>query len=112
MKFTDKVIDITLECINKEKGKNQQNTRVVEASREISYFVFGQATLCCDVYSKKLSLATSKDSADFSRVVNCFEGSGRSHPTFIPTDAPLKTRDVQAYITIMLNSDKPYRVSC
>jgi len=111
VKFPDKVVDITLEKIKQEKIKKEKEKEEVEAPTKISYSTSGQALWCCDVEKNTLRRATKKDLADFSRVVNTFPGLGRTHPTFIPTDAPLKTREFHAYITIMLNSDKPYRVS-
>jgi len=114
VKFTDKVVDITLERIKEEKKKNQPNIEekeFIEASRKISYSTSGQGIWCADPETGKIRAATKKDQADFSRVVNSFDGLGRTHPTFIPQDAPPRTRELHAYITIMLNSDKPYRVS-
>jgi len=44
-------------------------------------------------------------------VIDSVEGLERTHPTFIPQDAPLETREFHAFVTIILNSREPHRVS-
>jgi len=113
VQFTDKVVDYTLQRIQEQKEKNSAEEKVPrEASREISYSASGQAIWCHDMEKDIIRPAFKQDLADFSRVANSYPGLERAHPTFIPSDAPLKTRELHAYITIMLYSDKPYRVSC
>ncbi|NPV09448.1 MAG: hypothetical protein HPY83_15995 [Anaerolineae bacterium] len=80
-------------------------------SPELRFSVSGQALWCCDPETDKLRPATVEDQAAFSRVVNAFPRLGRTHPTFIPQDVPLQTAEFHSFVTILLNSDKPYRVS-
>ncbi len=107
--FPDGVVDKTLEKIPMPSSSSPVQPRL--ASREISYSTSGQALWCSDPKSSELRAATKKDLADLCRVINSFDGLGRSHPTFIPQDAPVRTCELHALVTIMLNSDKPYRVS-
>ncbi|MGD8238289.1 MAG: trimethylamine methyltransferase family protein [Armatimonadota bacterium] len=78
---------------------------------QLHYAASGQALYCCDVETGKLRAATTRDLADFSRVVGTYPDLDRAHPTFIPQDVPTGTRDVHAFATIILNSSRPYRVS-
>lgn len=114
VRFTSEVIDKTLARIEEAKKKKnlQDKGKLPEAPQEIKYAASGQALWAHDIEKDTIRPATKQDLADFSRVVNTYPGLDRTHPTFIPTDAPLKTRELHAYITIMLYSDKPYRVSC
>ncbi|MCX8082547.1 MAG: trimethylamine methyltransferase family protein [bacterium] len=114
VRFTPEVIEKTLARIKEEKQKNlsRGGDKYPVAPQEIRYAASGQALWAHDIEKDTIRPATKDDLADFSRVVNTYPGLDRTHPTFIPTDAPLKTRELHAYITIMLNSDKPYRVSC
>lgn len=110
VRFPRSVIDRTLERIQRAKPSvvPLQNRR---ASTDVNCSTSGQAIYASDVETGALRIATTKDLADLSRVINAYPGLGRSHPTFLPQDAPLMTRDLHAFVTIMLHSDKPYRVS-
>ncbi|MEW6360453.1 MAG: trimethylamine methyltransferase family protein [Planctomycetota bacterium] len=77
----------------------------------LSYSASGQGLYCCDVESDEIRLATCKDLADLSRVVDAVPGLGRAHPTFIPQDVPRQTAELHAFATIILNSSQPHRVS-
>ncbi len=108
IRITDKVVDKTLERI---PMKGASSYEPCPAPRAVSYSTSGQALWCCDPRTDELRAATKKDLADLCRVINSFDGLERSHPTFIPQDAPVRTRELHALITIILNSDRPYRVS-
>lgn len=82
-----------------------------ELSSQLSYCASGQGLYCCDVESDKVRLATVKDLADLSRVVEAIPNLGRAHPTFIPQDVPKETAELHAFATIILHSSQPYRVS-
>lgn len=82
-----------------------------EVPPQLSYSASGQALYCCDVETDHVRLATVKDLADLSRVVEAIPNLDRAHPTFIPQDVPKATAELHAFATILLNSSKPYRVS-
>jgi trimethylamine--corrinoid protein Co-methyltransferase len=44
-------------------------------------------------------------------VVEAMGITARSHPTFIPTDVPMGSADLHAFVTILLNSQRPHTVS-
>ncbi|MBN1352887.1 trimethylamine methyltransferase family protein [candidate division KSB1 bacterium] len=113
VRFPQPVIDKTLARINAFKASQPPDSPLneIRASTELLYSTSGQAIYTCDVETGALRAATTDDLADISRVINSYERLGRTHPTFIPQDAPLMTRELHAFITIMLNSDQPYRVS-
>ena len=107
--FPDRVVDKTLEKIPMSSSSSSTQPRL--ASQKVSYSTSGQALWCSDPKTSELRAATKQDLADLCRVINSFAGLGRSHPTFIPQDAPLRTCELHALVTIMLHSDRPYRVS-
>lgn len=70
----------------------------------------GQAMTIVDSDTGAWRPAMTEDLATFSRVVDAV-GLDRMHPTFLPQDAPLATRELHAFATIVLNSALPHRVS-
>jgi len=78
---------------------------------DISMYTHGQALLACDMETNKLRPATEADLAQWCHVVDALDNVSRSHPTFIPTDAPSGSSDFHAFATIILNSRQPWRVS-
>ena len=114
VRFSRQVIDKTLDRISNAKIENSgmlQPKAGTAAPTNVTCATSGQGLYTCDIETDNLREATCKDLADFSRVVNAYPGLDRYHPTLIPQDAPLMTRDLHALVTIMLNSDKPYKVS-
>jgi len=77
----------------------------------LSYSASGQGLYCCDVDTDEIRLATCRDLADLSRVVDAVPKLGRAHPTFIPQDVPRPTAELHAFATIILSSSQPHRVS-
>ncbi|NLF17143.1 MAG: hypothetical protein GX595_07785 [Lentisphaerae bacterium] len=87
---------------------------LVEAAAEaprVSVFTHGQALHICDPESNRLRSATVADLARWCHLVEAMGITAREHPTFIPTDVPLRSADLHAFVTILLNSRRPYRVS-
>ncbi len=111
VRFTDRAADATLGRILREREAASRLEAPIQAAQEITYAASGQALWCCGIEDDVLRPATKQDLADFCRVANTFPRLGRTHPTFIPTDVPLRTRELHAYVGIMLHSDRPYRVS-
>ena len=107
--FPDAVIDRTMARI--AQVKKNAPSEIAPPPTEIRWSVSGQAFLTADTRTDELRPATKKDLATFSRVVEAIPGLERSHPTYIPQDAPLRTRELHAFATIILNSGKPHRVS-
>lgn len=104
--FPEEVIENVFKRINKEKKEIPP-----PLSSEIRYGASGQGLLCCDVEDDRIRATTTKDLADFSRVVEAIPNLNRYHPTFLPQDVPPLIRDINAYAAIILNSSKPYTVS-
>ncbi len=77
----------------------------------VSVFTHGQALHICDPETNRLRPATQEDLARWCHLVEAMGISSRSHPTFIPTDVPLRSADLHAFVTIALNSQRPHRVS-
>ncbi len=114
VQFPIRVVEKTLDRIKQEreqKATSGQAEKEQILPTQIEFSTSGQALWCCDPETDQLRAATEKDLANLCRVINSFPGLDRSHPTFIPQDAPLMTRELHSFVTIMLNSDKPYRVS-
>ncbi len=109
--FTHAVVDHVLDRIAEVKERNLSSPEPIEAEVRVTYSTSGQALWCCDAQTDLVRPATRNDLADFCRVANTFPGMERTHPTFLPTDAPPRTRELHAYVEIMLNSDRPYHVS-
>ena len=109
--FPDAVIDTTMARIEAVKRENVRAARAYEPSSEVTWSTSGQALWCCDPETDRLRPATKKDLAALSHVIDSVEGLGRTHPTFIPQDAPARTRELHAFVTIILNSREPHRVS-
>jgi trimethylamine:corrinoid methyltransferase-like protein len=106
--FTDRAIDATMARV----------VRMKQAAAPFDPFdrpvmngaTSGQATWCVDTRTNELRHATADDLASFSRVVDAL-GYERRHPTYLPQDKPLETRELHAFCIIALNSHKPHRVS-
>jgi len=111
--FPKRVIDETMARIEAHKAETlkRQPPAGRPAAKSVAYAISGQGLYFCETATDRVRLATKKDQADLSRVANAYEGLDRYHPTIIPQDAPLMTRDLHALVTIMLHSDKPYKVS-
>ena len=107
--FPEAVVDRTMARIA-ERKKSAASDASPPATK-VRWSVSGQAFLTADTRTDELRPATKKDLALFSHVVDAIPGLERSHPTYIPQDAPLKTRELHAFATIILNSSKPHRVS-
>lgn len=107
--FTEPARDAVLGRIEQER-RQRAGTRQPEPPAQLTYGPSGQALWCHDPYTDKLRPATERDLADFSRVVDAL-GLPRFHPTFIPQDVPNQTCDLHAFATIVLNSERPHRVS-
>ena len=84
-----------------------QSPEEKHVSKTISYSTSGQVIHCYDPEIGKLRESTKRDLENLSRVVNSCEDLGRTHPTFLLQDTSLITRDMHAFVTIVLNSDKP-----
>jgi trimethylamine--corrinoid protein Co-methyltransferase len=74
-------------------------------------FTHGQALHICDPETNRLRPATEADLVSWCRLVEAMGIRERSHPTFIPTDVPVGSADLHAFVTITLNSRRPHRVS-
>ena len=109
--FPDAVIDKVMAEIADQRRPYEQHPTPKPAPSEVSWSTSGQALWCCDPATDEIRAATKQDLADFSRVVDSVQGLERTHPTFIPQDAPLRARELHALVTIILNSRKPHRVS-
>lgn len=82
-----------------------------DPGREVTWSISGQALFIAQTADDALRKCTRADLALFSRVVDAVPNLSRSHPGFIPQDVPLKTQELHAFATIVLNSSQPYRVS-
>jgi len=116
VRFTAGAADQTLQLIREYREKNKAKQMAAgekkAAAPQVTAFTHGQAMWCADPITNTLRPATKKDLAEWCRVVNNIpEIVDRTHPTFLPQDAPPGTREFHAFVTILLNSDKPYRVS-
>ncbi len=78
---------------------------------DIQVYTHGQALLACDLETNELRSATTADLEEWCRVVDALGVPERSHPTFIPTDVPTGCSDFLTFATIILNSQRPHKVS-
>ena len=113
VRFPTSVIDkVMARC---EADRRESAARPVPSASAgvptVSVFTHGQALHICDPETNRLRPATENDLARWCRLVECMGIAARSHPTFIPTDVPLRSADLHAFITIALNSQRPHRVS-
>lgn len=81
------------------------------STQPFSVFTHGQALHICDPETNQLRPVREKDLASWCHLVDALGIVRREHPTFIPTDAPVRTADLHAFVTIILNSRQPHRVS-
>jgi len=107
--FPDSVIDRTMSRIAEHKRSNPPDPS--PPSTEVRWSTSGQAFLTADTHTDELRPPTKEDLATLSRVIDAVPGLERSHPTYIPQDAPLGTRELHAFATIILNAREPHRVS-
>ena len=107
--FPQAVVDKTMTRIAEHKKANC--IPLPDPDSEVTWSVSGQAIWIADTRDDHLRKCTREDLAVYSHVVDAIPGLGRSHPGFIPQDAPLKTQELHAFATIILNSKQPYRVS-
>jgi trimethylamine--corrinoid protein Co-methyltransferase len=107
-----------IECVLERCARSRQ---AAQASRPpegqwhttapFSVFTHGQALHICDPETNQLRPAREPDLAAWCHLVDALGITRREHPTFIPTDAPVPTSDLHAFVTIILNSRQPHRVS-
>ncbi len=113
--FPPAVIDKVMARCEEEKRKARAAPAAAPSDEwprsELTVFTHGQALHICDVETNRLRRATEADLADWCRLVDALGVHSRSHPTFIPTDAPVASADFHAFATIILNSRRPWRVS-
>jgi trimethylamine--corrinoid protein Co-methyltransferase len=109
--FPARVVDEVMARMAEHRRTHPPEEGPVVPPTEVMWSTSGQALWCCDLKTDQLRPATKGDLADLCRVIDSVEGLDRTHPTFIPQDAPLKTREFHAFVTIILNSRKPHRVS-
>jgi trimethylamine--corrinoid protein Co-methyltransferase len=109
VRFSQQVIDTVLQRIKQYKAERQIQP---EPSLDIQPAVSGQGIWYSDVETDELRLATCKDLATLSWIVDALPGNViRSHPTFIPQDIPIANADLYAYAIIILNASRPHPVS-
>lgn len=117
VRFPPAVIDKVLARCEAERNRTTAeaaadvSTAVDADAPAVSVFTHGQALHICDVETNRLRSATEADLADWCHVVEAMAITSRAHPTFIPTDVPIGSADLHAFATILLNSQRPHRVS-
>jgi trimethylamine---corrinoid protein Co-methyltransferase len=102
--------------IDKLLGRSASNKQNQNSCRElpdkIIPYVSGQGSLIADTRTDHIRPANTGDLADLARFLDALGPEvGWCHPTFIPADKPIKTREIHAFATICLNHSKPSRVS-
>ena len=111
VRFPQRVIDTVMARCAEERGRWKGSGRERDIAPEITVFTHGQALHICDPECNRLRPATEEDLARWCHVVDAMGIISRSHPTFTPTDAPVQTADLHAFVTILLNSGRPHPVS-
>ena len=116
VKFPDIVLQTLLNDISAQKAKAREaRKRLADESSEgtikLSYSASGQALWTHDLETDEIRPATRQDLADVSRLIDAIPDLGRGHPTFIPQDVPVLTRDIHILATIALNYSNPGAVS-
>lgn len=111
--FPSPVVDkVMARCeADREQAAAVEPSPHAAAAPTVSVFTHGQALHICDPETNQLRSATERDLASWCHVVEAMGITSRSHPTFIPTDVPMGSADLHAFVTILLNSRRPYRVS-
>ena len=109
VRFPQGVIDKVLERIAQERQRAPE--RAAAPVQEVQLFTHGQALQICDLETNALRPATTADLEGWCHAVDALDGVERSHPTFIPTDAPRGCADLYTFCTILLHSRRPHRVS-
>jgi len=117
VKFPETVLQPLLNDIEKHRAKaREEQKRVVdeplqEGQIKLSYSASGQALWAHDLETDEIRPATRQDLADVSLLIDAIPDLGRSHPTFIPQDTPVLTREIHTLATIALNYSNPRAVS-
>ena len=114
VRFPDPVIDKVMARCAEDKRRAMAEAGPRSAARTeapVSAFTHGQALHICDLETNQLRQATTADLATWCHVVDAMGITSRTHPTFIPTDAPIESADLHAFATIALNSERLHRVS-
>ena len=111
--FPDAVINKVMARCEKERRRAEptQTDAPDAPPPTVSVFTHGQALHICDLESNRLRPATTEDLARWCHIVEALGITSRAHPTFIPTDVPMKSADLHAFVTILLNSRRPHTVS-
>lgn len=109
--FPRPVVDRLLDRIKEHKARQYSTPQTGPADR-ITPYISGQGSLITGTEDDRIRDTTVKDLADLARFVDAlYEEVGWCHPTFIPQDKPIKTREVHAFAVICMNHSKPSRVS-
>ena len=116
VKFPDIVLQTLLDDISGQKAKAREARKRLadepsESTIKLSYSASGQALWAHDLETDEIRPATRQDLADVSRLIDAIPDLGRGHPTFIPQDVPVLTRDIHMLATIALNYSNPGAVS-
>lgn len=109
--FPKPVIDTLLDRIRERKKAADAAPPSLLPDR-VRPNVSGQGSLITDTADDRLRPATTEDLAILARFVDALGPDvGWCHPTVIPADKPLRTREIHAFATIALNHSRPSRVS-
>ena len=117
VKFPDIVLQTLLSDISAQQAKAQEAQKKVAdetfqaGTSKLSYSTSGQALWAHDLETDEIRPAMCQDLADVSRLIDAIPDLGRGHPTFIPQDVPVLTRDIHTLATIALNYSNPGAVS-
>jgi trimethylamine--corrinoid protein Co-methyltransferase len=114
VRFPQSVIDRVLDRCAQSRQAAQASRPAEdpwEAAEPFSVFTHGQALHICDPETNLLRPAREQDLATWCHLVDALGIVRREHPTFIPTDVPVRTADLHAFVTIALNSSRLHRVS-
>jgi len=111
VRFPNVVVDKVMARAGEEKRRRQAETPGPEPATELRLYTHGQALHICDLESNRIRPALEADLTAWCHAVDRLGDVERSHPTFIPTDAPLQSADLHAFATIALHSRRPHRVS-
>lgn len=107
--FTRPVVDQTMTRIAASKAASAR--KASDPPTEITWSTSGQALYVADTKDDRLRPCTRADLATYSQVIDAVDGLGRTHPGFIVQDAPLATRELHSFATIILHAKEPCRVS-
>jgi len=111
IRFPKAVQEKVLARIAQSREEKGPGRPAVVAGEKLTYAASGQGLHYHDIETDSLRPATVQDLADFSRLCDHFPDLGRAHPTLIPQDVPNSSCDLHTFATIILNSERPWRVS-